>query len=163
MSIQDFVAIPLGKYVRNNLEFGKKMRNPPLVFGVNYFLRDKEGRFVNGVRDKHVWVKWMELRAHGEANAVRTPTGFIPSFEDLQRLFRQVLEKEYSRDDYVRQFTVRVGENIAKLERVEQFYRQNVADTPDELLGVLAEQRNRLLDAQRRFGSYISPFDLATE
>ncbi len=163
MSIQDFVAIPLGKYVRNNLEFGKKMRNPPLVFGVNYFLRDKEGRFVNGVRDKHVWVKWMELRVHGEANAVRTPTGFIPSFEDLQRLFRQVLEKEYSRDDYVRQFTIRVGENIAKLERVEQFYRQNVADAPDELLGVLAEQRNRLLDAQHRFGSYISPFDLATE
>ncbi|MBU2596835.1 MAG: phosphoenolpyruvate carboxykinase (GTP), partial [Planctomycetes bacterium] len=41
MSIQDFVAISLGKYVKNNLDFGKKLKNPPLVFGVNYFLRDK--------------------------------------------------------------------------------------------------------------------------
>ncbi|UCD26122.1 MAG: phosphoenolpyruvate carboxykinase (GTP), partial [Candidatus Bathyarchaeota archaeon] len=36
MSIQDFVSIPLGKYIRNNLEFGKKLRKPPVVFGVNY-------------------------------------------------------------------------------------------------------------------------------
>ena len=47
MSIQDFVAVSLGKYVQNNLDFGKKLKNPPLVFGVNYFLRDKEGSFVN--------------------------------------------------------------------------------------------------------------------
>jgi phosphoenolpyruvate carboxykinase (GTP) len=160
MSIQDFVAIPLGKYIRNNLEFGKKLKNPPLVFGVNYFLRDNEGRFVNGVRDKHVWVKWMELRVHGEADAILTPTGCIPCFDDLRQLFRQVLAKDYSQQDYIKQFTFRVGENLAKLDRVEQFHRTNVTDAPDELFRILAEQKNRLLDAQRRFGNYISPFDL---
>ena len=163
MSIQDFVAVPLGKYIRNNLKFGKKLKAPPLVFGVNYFLRDREGRFVNGVRDKHVWVKWMELRVHSEADAVQTPTGLVPCFEDLQQLFRQVLGKDYCQDDYVRQFSVRVGENIAKIARVEQFYRENVTDAPNELFGVLTEQRNRLLDAQRRFGNYVSPFDFATK
>ena len=70
-SIQDFVAIPLGKYIANNLEFGRRLKKPPLVFGVNYFLRDKAGKFVNAVRDKAVWVKWMELRVHGEAGAAR--------------------------------------------------------------------------------------------
>ena len=88
MSIQDFLAIPLGKYIRNNLDFGRKVTKPPLVFGVNYFLRDKEGKFVNGVRDKAVWVKWMERRVYGEAECVRTPTGLIPRFEDLQKLFQ---------------------------------------------------------------------------
>ncbi len=161
MSIQDFVSIPLGKYVQNNLNFGKRLDNQPLIFGVNYFLRDQEGKFVNGVRDKHVWVKWMERRVHGEADCIETPTGFIPCFEDLQALFKQVLDKEYSRDDYGRQFTIRVPENIAKLDRAEQFWREKAAETPAELFDVLAEQRKRLEEAREKFGDYIHPDKLA--
>jgi len=96
MSIQDFVAIPLGKYIRNNLEFVRDIEKPPLVFGVNYFLRDGQGRFVNGFRDKHVWIKWMELRVHGDVDAIASPTGLIPKYEDLVPLFRQVLDKKYT-------------------------------------------------------------------
>jgi len=174
MSIQDFVAIPLGKYIRNNLEFGKKLKRPPLVFGVNYFLRDKDGKsakgetspkggFVNGVCDKHVWVKWMELRVHGEAGCMLAPTGYIPRFEDLKKLFKEVLKKDYTQQDYVKQFTIRVGENLAKLDRVEKFHRQNVADAPAELFRVLTEQRGRLETAKKKYGDYVSPFDLAAE
>ena len=93
MSIQDFVAIPLSKYIQNNLDFAKDIKNPPLVFGVNYFLRDSQGKFVNGVRDKHVWAKWMELRVHGDVGALVAPTGMIPKYEDLVPLFKQVLGK----------------------------------------------------------------------
>ena len=160
MSIQDFVAIPLGKYIANNLEFGRRLKKPPLVFGVNYFLRDKDGQFVNAVRDKAVWVKWMELRVHGEAGAVRTATGLIPQFADLQRLFRQVLGKEYAKEDYVRQFSLRVKENLSKLERVEKFYHTEVLETPPALMDILHEQRRRLLETQERLGDWVSPFDL---
>jgi phosphoenolpyruvate carboxykinase (GTP) len=163
MSIQDFVAIPLGKYIRNNLEFGKKLEKPPLVFGVNYFLRDKDGGFINDVRDKHVWVKWMELRVHNEVGSMVAPTGYIPKFEDLQKLFRKTFKKNYTRDDYVKQFTIRVVENLAKLERVERFHRQNVTDAPEELFRVLAQQRGRLERAMKKHGDCISPFDLAAE
>jgi phosphoenolpyruvate carboxykinase (GTP) len=161
MSIQDFVAISLGKYIRNNLAFGKKLKKQPLVFGVNYFLRDKDGKFVNGVQDKHIWVKWMELRVHGEADAIQTPTGSIPCFADIARLFKDVLGKEYTQDNYTKQFTIRVAENLAKMERVEQFYRQNVADAPEELYSIIAEQKKRLLDAQKQYGNYIEPSKLA--
>lgn len=161
MSIQDFVAIPLGKYIRNNLDFGKKLTRPPLVFGVNYFLRDQDGKFINGTRDKHVWVKWMELRVHGDADAVTTPTGLIPRHEDLQRLFKEVLGKEYAKEDYVKQFTIRVPENLAKLDRVEKFHRENVADAPAVLFEILGRQRTRLLAARERFGDYVSPLALA--
>jgi len=160
MSIQDFVAIPLGKYVRNNLEFTKGLKKPPLVFGVNYFLRDKQGNFVNAVRDKHIWVKWMELRVHKEAEAVTAPTGLIPKYEDLAVLFRQVLDKEYTRQDYIKQFTIRVPENLAKIDRVEKFHRENVAEAPPVIFEVLSQQRDRLLTAQDKHGDYISPFDL---
>jgi phosphoenolpyruvate carboxykinase (GTP) len=163
MSIQDFVAISLGKYIRNNLEFGKKLKKPPLVFGVNYFLRDKDGKFVNGVCDKHVWVKWMELRVHGEAGCIQAPTGYIPRFEDLKKLFKEVLKKDYAQQDYINQFTIRVAENLAKLERVEKFHHQNVVDAPAELFRVLAQQRQCLETAREKYGDYISPFDLITQ
>ena len=160
MSIQDFVAISLGKYVRNNLEFVKKLKKPPRVFGVNYFLRGADGKFLNGLRDKHVWVKWMDLRVHGEVGAAKSPTGLIPKYEDLVPLFSQVLGKEYLQEDYVTQFTVRIPENLAKVDRVEKYHRANVPDVPDVLFEVLAQQKARLEAAQKEYGDYASPLDL---
>ena len=160
MSIQDFVAIPLGKYIENNLNFAKGIKNPPQVFGVNYFLRDAEGKFVNGVRDKHVWIKWMELRVHNDVDAITTPTGLIPKYEDLVPLFAQCLDKDYSQEDYVNQFTIRIPENLAKIERVEKFHRDNVPGSPEPVFEVLKQQKHRLLELQKAKGDYVSPVDL---
>ena len=158
MSIQDFISIPLGKNVHNNLEFGRKLKKQPIIFGVNYFLKENSnGKYVNSPQDKHVWVKWMELRVHKEVDAVETPTGYIPKFEDLRRLFKEVLNKNYSKEDYVKQFTIRIPENLAKIERVSKFYQENVTDTPLELFGILYLQRQRLAEAKQKFGDYISP------
>jgi phosphoenolpyruvate carboxykinase (GTP) len=158
MSTQDFISIPLGQNVCNNLEFGRKLKKVPLVFGVNYFLREKgNGKFLNTPQDKHVWIKWMELRVHGEAGAIRAPTGFLPKYQDLRKLFNRVLSKEYSKEDYIKQFTTRVPENLAKIYRVQRFYQENVSDTPAELFEILDQQRQRLVEAKERFGDYISP------
>jgi len=157
MSIQDFISIPLGKNVRNNVEFGKKLEKPPVVFGVNYFLQDKKGNYLNDPRDKHVWVKWMELRVHDEVDAIKTPTGCIPKYEDLCKLFKQLLDKDYSKEDYVKQFSIRVQENMAKIKRVRQFYKKNVTYTPEAVFWVLNEQYERILNAKEKYGNYISP------
>jgi phosphoenolpyruvate carboxykinase (GTP) len=158
MSIQDFISIPLGQNVCNNLEFGKKLKKAPLVFGVNYFLRDKgNGKFLNAPQDKHVWIKWMELRVHGEAGAIRSPTGYLPKYADLRKLFDRTLNKDYAEEDYIKQFTIRVPENLAKIERVQRLYQENVSDTPSELFEILDQQRRRLVEAKERFGDYISP------
>jgi len=157
MSIQDFISIPLGKNVRNNLDFGKKLKKLPVIFGVNYFLQDKQGKYLNDPKDKHVWVKWMELRVHDEVNAIKTPTGYIPKYEDLRKLFKQVLDKDYSKEDYVKQFSIRVQENMAKIKRVRKFYKKNVTYTPEAVFWVLNQQYERLLDAKEKYGNYISP------
>ncbi len=164
MSIQDFISIPLGKNVLNNLEFGRKLKKQPIVFGVNYFLKEVgNGKYLNSPQDKHIWIKWMELRVHGEVEAIKTPTGYIPKYEDLKKLFKQVLNKEYTKEDYVKQFTIRIPENLAKIERVSRFYQENVTDTPLEMFGQLYMQRQRLLDAQEKFGDYISPLKFEKE
>lgn len=157
MSIQDFISIPLGKNVRNNLDFGKKMENPPVVFGVNYFLKDMNGNYLNDPKDKQVWVKWMELRVHGEVDAIKTPTGYVPKYEDLRKLFKQVRGVDYTEDDYNKQFTIRVNENMAKIKRVRDFYKKNVTYTPEAVFWVLNQQYERLLDAKEKFGDYIEP------
>lgn len=159
MSIQDFVSIPLGEYVKNYLEFGKGLREVPHVFGVNYFLCDtKTGEFLNDRTDKHVWVKWMELRIHNDVKARKTPTGLIPLYEDLVKLFKEVLDKDYPEEDYRKQFTIRVPELLAKIERVEEFWKSKESSAPEELFSMLNEQKERLLKAKEDFGkSYILP------
>ncbi len=163
MSIQDFISIPLGQNIRNNLEFGRKLKKAPAIFGVNYFLRERgNGKFVNAIQDKHVWVKWMDLRVHGEAGAIESPTGYLPRYNDLKKLFRQVLNKDYSTESYAKQFSIRVPENLGKIERVQRFYQENVSDTPLEMFGILYLQRERLLKAREKFGDFIAPENFET-
>ena len=160
MSNLDFLSIPLGRYIQNNLDFEKGIESPPLIFSVNYFLRDKHGKYLNGMADKLIWLLWAELRVNDDVGAVKTPTGFIPVFEDLQKLFKDNLDREYTRDDYVEQFTIRIQENLAKLDHVENIYKEKVPDTPQVLYDTFAEARKRLKAARAEHGDNISPLDL---
>jgi phosphoenolpyruvate carboxykinase (GTP) len=157
MSNLDFLSIPIGKYIRTNLDFSSGLKTPPRIFSVNYFIKGKDGKFLNKKTDKRVWYKWMELRVHGDLEAIRTPTGLIPRYEDLEKLFAQVLKEGYAEKDYVTQFTVRIPENLAKIDRIEKIYRTVVQDTPEILFTVLEEQKERLIQARKKFGEYITP------
>ena len=157
MSNLDFLSMPIGTYIKMHLDFAKYLDMIPVIFAVNYFQREK-GVYLTGMHDKHVWVKWMELRIHGEADALTTPTGLIPVYEDLRRLFKEVLKKDYTRDSYVRQFSCRVTENLAKIDRIVSIYNK-VAETPPLLFELLDEQKQRLLKAREKYGDRISPFD----
>ncbi|MCD6223769.1 MAG: phosphoenolpyruvate carboxykinase (GTP) [Deltaproteobacteria bacterium] len=157
MSNLDFLSIPIGKYIDINLKFGNSLKNPPLIFGVNYFLKNKKGNFLNDKTDKSVWLKWMELRVHDEVDALETPIGYIPKYEDLKTLFKQVLNKEYLRQDYNKQFTVRIPENLAKIERIEKIYKTTVKGTPPVLFEVLEGERERLFSAKEKYGDYVIP------
>ncbi|NJE54934.1 phosphoenolpyruvate carboxykinase (GTP) [Thermococcus sp. 21S9] len=160
MAILDFMSVPLGEYIENYLRFGEKLRKTPKIFAVNYFLRDENGNWLNHKLDKAVWLKWMELRVHGDVDAIETPIGYIPKYEDLARLFKEVLNKDYSREAYEKQFTIRVPELLAKIERIEKIYREKVKEVPEELFRVLEEERKRLLEVREKYGDYISPFAL---
>ncbi|UCC11416.1 MAG: phosphoenolpyruvate carboxykinase (GTP) [candidate division WOR-3 bacterium] len=161
MSNLDFLSIPVGEYIQKNLDFVKDLKKTPLIFSVNYFLKDKDGNFLNEKTDKKVWYKWMELRAHNDVGAIDTPTGRIPKYDDLKKLFKDVLNKDYSKEAYTKQFTVRVPENLAKINRIKEVYETKVTDTPKILFDVLEEQRKRLLEAQKTHGDYIDPDKLA--
>ncbi|MEQ8186676.1 MAG: phosphoenolpyruvate carboxykinase (GTP) [Candidatus Eremiobacterota bacterium] len=159
MSNIEFLSYSIGEYIKNNLVFGEKAKNPPPVFYVNYFLKNKEGKYLNTMDDKRVWVKWMELRARGDVKAIKTPCGYIPFYEDLKSLFNEVLHKDYTQENYIEQFTIRIPNLLAKLDRMEKIYTKDVSDTPSVLLKILEEERERLLALQKEKGDYVSPLE----
>jgi len=158
MSNLDFLSIPVSKYIDINLEFGESLENPPKIFSVNYFLKDSNGNYLNEKTDKRIWLKWMELRVHEEVKAINVGTGFIPEYEDLKILFKAVLGKDYVKKDYIRQFTLRVPENLSKIDRIIKIYNDLGSGVPDILFEILKEQKTRLENLKNKEGEYISPF-----
>ena len=98
----------------------------------------------------------MELRTQGEANAIKTPTGYIPQYQDLKVLFKEVLNKDYPKEAYSKQFTIRIPESLAKIERIKEVFG-NISDTPGIVFAELEEQKGRLLKTREEHGDYVLP------
>ncbi len=157
MSNLDFISVPIGQYIQANIDFGNDLSDPASIFAVNYFIKDKEGNYLNDKTDKGVWLKWMELRVNGDVEAIKTPTGYIPLFEDIKRLYSEVLSKELTHEHYVKMFTLRIPENMARLDRLDQIFSTRLKDTPKVVFEVLKEERKRLVEAQKVLGDYPAP------
>ncbi|NQS90294.1 phosphoenolpyruvate carboxykinase, partial [Patescibacteria group bacterium] len=80
-----------------------------------------------------------------------------PKYQDLKRLFIEVLDKDYSKKDYIKQFTLRIPENLSKISRIIKIYETKVSNTPEILFKVLKEQRQNLKTAREKYGDYIPP------
>ena len=65
--------------------------------------------------------------------------------------------KDYTEEDYVKQFTVRIPENLSKIDRMKEIFTKRVHDTPDIVFKVLDGQKQRLIAAQKKYGDYITP------
>ncbi len=121
MANLDFLVVSLGKYIDNHIKFGNSLDKKPLVFATNYFLK-KNGTFLNEKVDKKVWLLWMEGRVHGEYDAIETPIGFIPKYEDLKDLFKKIFNRDYTQENYNTQFSLRISKFIEKMERMEEVF-----------------------------------------
>jgi phosphoenolpyruvate carboxykinase (GTP) len=159
MANLDFLVVPMGKYIANHQKFGNSLNYPPKVFTTNYFLKNDKGKYLNGILDKLVWVMWAELRVHNEINAIETPIGYIPKYNDLKILFKEYLNKNYSEEEYTQQFSLRVSKVLAKLERVKKMYDKE-ENIPSFFWDTLKQQRAQLYDLKKKRGEIVSPLNL---
>jgi phosphoenolpyruvate carboxykinase (GTP) len=157
MSNLDFLSIPIGKYIDVNIKFGQELEKQPKVFGVNYFLKGSDGKFLNKKADKRAWLKWMELRVNNDVGAIDIETGFIPKYDDLRDIFNDIFNSEYALEDYNKQFTLRIPENISKIDRILKIYKNLGEETPEILFTMLSKQKEKLQVLRDKKGDYITP------
>ncbi len=153
MANMDFVSYPLGEYTDNNLKFTKGMKAEPKVFSTNYFMLSPKGKFMTSKLAKKVWLHWAEGRVHGEYEGYKTPTGTIPLYADLKKLFKELLNENFTEEDYTYLFTFRCTKWIEKLQRTKAFYAkmdskvpQNIYDAWDKAIADISAVRDKYGD-----------------
>ena len=157
MANLDFISVPLGTYIENHLKFTKELKVIPKIYATNYFLKDEAGKYVNEKMDKRVWLLWAEGRVYSEFEAVETPVGLIPKYEDLRTLFVRELNKDYAKPEYLQQFSLRVTKYLEKMERMIKIF-ENI-EMPAAFTEELKAQNERLKLAKAKYGEEtISPF-----
>jgi len=79
-----FCGYNMASYFNYWLRFGRWSCNPPRIFGVNWFRKDKEGNYLwPGFGENIRVLKWIVDRANNHGKAVESPIGWMPRYEDI--------------------------------------------------------------------------------
>jgi len=163
-----FIPGSLGEYMAAQFQFFGSDRiapdKQPILAGLNYFLTDAarggtSQKLLGEKRDVRAWMAWLERRVHREVEAIETPIGYLPKYEDLKDLFKSIIDKEYPRDLYVKQFSLYIDNIINRIDLQTEAYSKE-KNIPARLFEVLKNQREALLELREKYGPIVSPEQL---
>jgi phosphoenolpyruvate carboxykinase (GTP) len=79
-----FLGYHAADYFTHWLNMGRRLPNPPRMFGVNWFIRGEDGKFLwPGFSENMRVLKWIVERVQGGSFAVESPLGWVPRYQDL--------------------------------------------------------------------------------
>jgi phosphoenolpyruvate carboxykinase (GTP) len=163
-----FIPGALGDYMDAQFRFFASNRlaadKRPVMAGLNYFLthgaRGGEGsKLLGEKRDVKVWLAWLERRAHGEVDAIETPIGFLPRYDDLKSLFKTLIDKAYPETLYNHQFSLYIDNILDRIDLQIKAYRKE-ENIPAKLFQVLETQQRGLAALKEEYGPIVSPVQL---
>ena len=133
----------------------------PILAGLNYFLSQEarggsSKKLLGEKKDVKAWIAWLERRSHQEVDAIETPIGYVPRYEDLKQLFKERIDKEYSQDLYTKQFSLYIDNIVARIDlQVEAYGKEK--NIPPRLFDILNRQRAELNALKEKYGPVVTP------
>src|SRR5437762_8987074 len=131
MAMLPFCGYSMGNYFRHWLEIGPRLKNPPLIFHVNWFRKNAGGKFLwPGFGDNMRALQWIIGRCEGNAGADESPIGHIPRPKDLD------LDEidGVSQEQLGELLAVNPAEWKTELEGQAKFFETLKPDMPERLL-----------------------------
>lgn len=84
MAMLPFCGYNMADYFQHWIDMGKKVKNPPKFFHVNWFRTDENGEFIwPGFGENLRVLLWMLDRCDNKVEAVTSPIGYQPRPEDI--------------------------------------------------------------------------------
>ncbi|MEK7669931.1 MAG: phosphoenolpyruvate carboxykinase (GTP), partial [Bacteroidota bacterium] len=84
MAMLPFCGYNMADYFRHWLEMGKRIKNQPKIFRVNWFRKDANGKFLwPGYGENIRVLKWILERVRETGKAVESPIGYLPPADAL--------------------------------------------------------------------------------
>ncbi len=85
MAMLPFMGYNMAKYWSNWISWGKRTDvELPKIFRTNWFRKDENGKFIwPGFGQNMRVLKWVVERVNGKADAVDSPFGLMPRYEDI--------------------------------------------------------------------------------
>ncbi len=139
----------------------------PIMAGLNFFLTHEarggtSKNLLGEKKDVKVWLAWLERRVYKELDAIETPMGFIPKYEDLKELFKTLIDKDYTDELYNRQFSFYMDNILGRIDLQIKAYGKE-SDIPELLFDVLNEQKKGLMLLKDKYGSIVTPSQLEND
>lgn len=124
-----FMGYHIGDYVNHWLQFGRNLPNAPRIFGVNWFSKDENGKFLwPGFGDNIRVLIWIVQRLRGQAASVESPIGWMPRYEDLD--WRGL--ENFTRADFDKVMTVEREPGKKELLSHEELFERMYDKMPKE-------------------------------
>ncbi len=148
MAMIPFCGYNMGDYFAHWLDLGKRMKFPPKIFFVNWFRKNREGKFLwPGYGENLRVIEWIIKQCDSDNNnkekeAVETPVGYVPEIDAIN-----TKGIEISKQDIKELLSIDKNEWLEEADEVEKFFSK-FDRMPKELTKELNDLRERLKNSK---------------